>query len=501
MKDFDWYKKHILGSPYLSWYMFLLSAVCLMIYSNPIYITDSYEYAIMGSCWIDADFVSMNCAETNAFFRQPFPSFLVAISYLFLDPFVAIAFWSWFSSVCFLWLIWYVATKNISKNLGLWMWFAFASSPFLFRLHAFADARIIVLPFILWSVHSLSLRNASDRMVFWGAVTCVLAFLTRVECLFLFPVYLYVQIVLQKGTWQKTALLFGATLLLWCFGIWQQAGILSISPRYWEGFLLNSTQDMSLQWSLDLFGMGVWSPPMRNIAMTYSPIPMSLDAISLQDWMQWLNISVIDYFPIAVWIFCGVVFLYQAWKQEIPKVIWVFISFTLPSFVITLLPQARDFVFPQSNTFPIWMCFLFGMIWCLYVVSQKISSLGRVFFMLGSIVLLHICSNHIHFESNIEFLDSSQAATNWLHLHTEEDAIVLSSYEIAPIVFRSKRRWQQWPSPFEWDMRLDTTKNTYALVSNMDAHAYYPLAFSQWKEPSFFVADASYEFLIIQLTP
>ena len=33
-------------------------------------------------------------------------------------------------------------------------------------------------------------------------------------------------------------------------------GIFSVSPRYWEGYLLASTQILPLRWSLDLFGMG-----------------------------------------------------------------------------------------------------------------------------------------------------------------------------------------------------------------------------------------------------
>ena len=442
----------------------------------------------------------MNCEEVNYFFRQPFPSFLVLLSSPFLDNYVGIIFWAWVSSSLLLFLIWYGGKTLFSGTFGFWCWLGFAVSPFIRSLNSFADSRIIVLPLILWAGIALLHPKNDAKIILSGAIACILAFLTRMEGLLLLPIFLFFQIILKKGSWKITGLLFLGTIGFWLFGIWQQKGIFSISPRYWEGYLLLSTQKMPLRWALDLFGMGIWSPPMRRIAMEQPSIPMPLDSINFAEWLGWLKISILDYFPFWAWGIFGFGLLNQLRKKEITASFWLLCSLILPSLVITLLPQARDYLFPQANTFPIWMVGLFGIIWALEQFSQFLPKFGKQGFMILGISALTWFSNPVHLDSGVEFFPIAQETTAWLEKNIPENGIVLSSYELAPVVFLSHRRWEQWPSPYDWDLRLKTEKPVYALVSRIDPHAKnFQWAFEEWKEPVAYFRDQENEFLVIRL--
>lgn len=480
-------------------FFLLLSAFCTAIFSNPRYITDSYEYAIIASCWADSAFIGMDCSQINYYFRQPFPSFLVLLSSPILEPFIGIGFWSWVASTIVLWQVWFVGKSIFSERLAIWLWIAVAASPFLRHLNSFADSRIIALPLIFWAGYSLLLPERNRWIIFSGALACVLAFLTRTEALLLLPIFLFFQILLKRGYWNVTSVLFGFCIGIWLLGIWSQGGIFSISPRYWEGFLLQTTERMPLRWSLDLFGMGIWSPPLRRIAIEQAPISMPLASINFQEWLQWLNLSIFSYFPIWAWSILALALGNKLRKREVSSQFWILCSLTLPSLVITILPQARDFMFPHANSFPVWLIGLLGIIWGIEQISHILPKLWSHGFMALGITLLTCFSNPVHLDSGVEFFPIAQKTTTWLETHTPENSIVLSSYELAPIVFLSGRRWEQWPSPFEWDLRLETDTPVYALVSRIDPHAQNPLAFTEWKEPTAYFRDQENEFLVIQL--
>ena len=482
-------------------YMLLLSFVWTSLLCNPSYTTDSYEYAIVASCWTDSNFVIMDCSQINYWFRQPFPSLLVWLSQPLLHPFTGIAFWAWLASTVLLWLVWYIGCKCWNKNLGMWLWLAFGSSPIFITYNTFADARIIALPLLLWTAFTLMKRHPSNLLVFSGAITCLCAFLTRLEVLLLFPIFLYLQILLKKGNWKSTALLFVTTIAIWLFAIWQQAGILSISPRYWEGYLLQSAEEIPLRWSLDLFGMGIWSPPMREIAMKSPIISMQLESIDIGEWSSWIQISIVDLFPLWSWFLCLICFVWNAKTRNISSSFWILFLFSMPSLAITILPQARDSLFPQANTFPIWIYTLIGFVCALHQIAHRFFQKYTPLCMFLCIALLHISSKNVFIDAGISFLPLAQKTSDWIHQHTPTNSIILSSYETAPIVFRSERNWQQWPSPMEWKERLKTSKPMYALVSQKDPHSHYPLAFVEWKEPTAYFRDISNEFLIIQIQP
>lgn len=488
-----------ISSRQLSLLIFLLSLLSTSLFSTSRYITDSYEYSIVASCYADSNFMGMNCWDVNYFFRPAFPSFLVLISSPFLDNYVGIVFWAWISSSLLLFLIWYGGKTIISAEFGGWAWLAFTASPFIRNLNSFADSRIIILPFILWAGITLLHPKNTPTLLLSGGIACILAFLTRMEGLLLLPIFLFFQIVLRKSSWKITAVLFTGTLGLWVLGIRQQGGILSISPRYWEGYLLLASQKMPLRWALDLFGMGIWSPPMRQIAIPQSPVSMPLDSINFQEWLHWLKLSVLDYFPSWGWGILGLGIASSFRKKETWIPFSVLSALMLPSLVITFLPQARDYLFPQANTFPIWLISLLGIIWALEQLSQFFPKFVKQGFIALGIALLSWFSNPVHLDSGIEFFPIAQQTTNWLKENTPQNSIVLSSYELAPIVFLSHRRWEQWPSPYDWELRLNTDKPVYALVSRIDPHAQNPLAFTAWKEPTAYFRDQENEFLVIQL--
>jgi hypothetical protein len=228
---------------------------------------------------------------------------------------------------------------------------------------------------------------------------------------------------------------------------------------------------------------------------------MPLGSINFQEWTQWLSLSIFSYFPIWAWGILGLALGNKLRKREVSSQFWILCSLALPSLVITLLPQARDILFPHANTFPIWLLGLLGIIWGIEHISQLLPKSWSNGFMALGITLITCFSNPVHLDPGIEFFPISQKTTAWLETQTPENSIVLSSYELAPIVFLSGRRWEQWPSPFEWDSRLASDNPVYALVSRIDPHAQNPLAFTKWKEPTAYFQDQENEFMVIQLRP
>ena len=495
------YADKISSHKHVSLFVLFISILYTILFCNISYITDSYEYGIVASCWIDPNFIGMDCSQVNYLFRQPLPAILVVLSYPFLDPYIAIGFWAWASSSVLLWMIWYGGTKVFSNKLGYWLWLGFAISPFFRNLNTFADARVIVLPFVLWAGLSLLIKRNSKMFVFSGAICCVLAFLTRIEYLLILPIFIYVMLFVKRGSWSVTISFFTGTLICWMGCIWLQGNILSVSPRYWEGYLLQSTQVLPLRWSLDLFGMGIWSPKMRDVALNYSPISMSLDSFDFYDLLYWIQLSVISYFPIWSWFVLIGGLVHAFFNNGSFKKFLVFSSLMLPSVAVMILPQTRDHMFPHANTFIIWLVSLLGIIWSFDHISKMLSSKYNSICMLLLLSAHTFMSNATDLDSGLEFFPVSQKTTKWLKENTPENSIIISSYEVAPLVFRSNRRWEQWPTPMEWQLRLQTSHPVYVLVSKMDPYSIHPTAFVGWKEPVAYFTDQENDFLIVKLKP
>ena len=76
------YTDKISSHKHISLFMLLLSVLYTILFCNISYITDSYEYGIVASCWIDPNFVGMDCSQVNYLFDSHYLPFSL-LSYPF----------------------------------------------------------------------------------------------------------------------------------------------------------------------------------------------------------------------------------------------------------------------------------------------------------------------------------------------------------------------------------------------------------------------------------
>ena len=139
------YADKVSSHKHISLFMLLLSVLYTILFCNISYITDSYEYGVVASCWIDSILSVWIALKSTIFFDSHYLLFSLYCPILF-RPLHRYRFWAWASSSILLWMLWYGGTKIFSNQLGFWLWLGFAVSPFFRNLNTFADARVIVLP-------------------------------------------------------------------------------------------------------------------------------------------------------------------------------------------------------------------------------------------------------------------------------------------------------------------------------------------------------------------
>ena len=53
----------------------------------------------------------------------------------------------------------------------------------------------------------------------------------------------------------------------WGWLLYKETGRFTLSPRYWEPWIIPLIDEMPLRWVQELYGMGIWNPPLRQLAL------------------------------------------------------------------------------------------------------------------------------------------------------------------------------------------------------------------------------------------
>ena len=207
--------------------------------------------------------------------------------------------------------------------------------------------------------------------------------------------------------------------------------------------------------------MGIWSPKMREVALHYPPISMSLDSFNFYDLLHWIHLSVVSYFPIWSWIVLLGGLIHAFFKKRSFHKFIVFSSLTLPSIAVMILPQTRDHMFPHANTFIIWLVSLIGIIWSFDHISKMLSSKYNYLCMLLLLSAHTFLSNGTDLDSGLSFFPSLKKQR--IGSETSKDISLYLPTKL-PLVFRSIK----WSNAYNgMQLRLQTSKPVYAL-SRMD---------------------------------
>jgi hypothetical protein len=105
----------------------------------------------------------------------------------------------------------------------------------------------------------------------------------------------------------------------------------------------------------------------------------------------------------------------------------------------------------------------------------------------------------------IEKSEPGLATQHWLNTQTPDNAIVLSTFETAPIVWLANREWQEWPSPWTMQHRIkglqETNRPIYAIVWNNDIHSWYSMSFTErYHPPMAYINKANESFVVFDLS-
>ena len=105
----------------------------------------------------------------------------------------------------------------------------------------------------------------------------------------------------------------------WSWILYKETGRLTLSPRYWEPLILPLINEMPLRWVQELYGMGIWNPPLRRLAMQAElniEKQNLLTSFSWGEWIHWLDMNILSLFdPRVVLIFILSLFLWLKMPQ------------------------------------------------------------------------------------------------------------------------------------------------------------------------------------------
>ena len=482
---------------------------------NPIFIPDSYEQAIVAECWRYGTSMRMDCNAIFPWFRPPLPSMIIATGVDWFDSITALLLLSWVAAVGTYGIVFHriqrgLETTEHSSLLGSIVVLTISFAGFITTLGLFADSKLIALPLVFGSGSILLSKHLSGWNSFGMGVLLGLAFLTRFENLLLIALGVGMVFLLSSRRWWNClAYSLGCMPFVggWIWILSRETDRWTLSPRYWEQWIVLLMDKMPLRWVQELYGMGIWNPPLRSLALQSTLDSQSSGLLStfvFLEWVNWLNIHVLSLFhPMVVTVALLNILI---WRRNKTLCKWLFVLcwLSLPSIAVTILPQGRESIFPIAYVLPLW-CSVW--IWIGLSTSLIIVRVERIWqksiLLLGLIGLTQLPTS-MKRPPNLEFSAPAMTVRHWLQKYTPENSIVLSSFEIAPIVWLSKRQWQEWPSPWEANLRIPTLQQkapVYGLVWGFDHHAWYSLAFEErYYEPEAYIYTPESSFLIFELT-
>ena len=436
-----------------SWFLVCLGVLLLLIFGSVVYIPDSYEHYILSDCLDGQSFV--DCDHINLGFRPPLMAF-------FLLPFG-------FAGVSILSMISIAGTATITQKLGksYVIWFAFLALFCTHRYPIIADARTFLLIFVfgawIWMMQLSSVRSAILCGITIGATMWI-----RPEA--------QLGIILFLGTawfWQRQYFkwLTLGTLCMACGWIgwlsWH-AGQWVWAPRYWEGYMLESWSVMPKRAMLQLGGMGLYNPPLREIWLQSPPMPPKVTP-QLHTIFPWF-LEVWKQSPL-IWL-GGILSAPYLYTKK-PRIVVLLLSIGSINVIAALLPQARDPAFVESN-------FLLTKSALVILIALACSHKHTWLGYLAPLTLMLLDPKPV-LEESIESTEVGKQAVAWIAKQETADIPFVSSYESAAIVWLAKKDWRQWDDPWH-----RTPSPKYVLVSNLDVFAVgLPLCTKQKMEVHF----------------
>lgn len=486
---------------------------------NPLFIPDSYEQGIVAECWRYGSSTRMDCDSIFPWFRPPFPSLLLTPLLDWIDSFTALLLLCWASTVALCGIILHRIrscfndeSNDESNEHWLTVPIVLLGMAGLFvDLGLLADSKVLALP-LVFGAWSLTLSKSLNPMrSFCVGILLGLAFLTRFENLLLIVVGLPVIALYASRRWfSSLCYLSGTTPFVggWIWILHQETGRLTLSPRYWEQWILLLLDELPLRWAQELYGMGIWNTPLRSLALEstlQNPTKSLLNSFSMTEWLSWLNMNILSLFhPVVVGIFVIQLVLWVR-DRQMQKWLVTLLWISLPSIAITVLPQGRESIFPVAYVLPLWCSVWIWIGVSSTLILTRLDSLWPKLTILTSALTLTQLPTSIEQPDNLELTLSGQAVQHWLRMYTPENSIVLSSFENAPIVWLAERQWQEWPSPWESNRRIPTIQAQetplYGLVWVFDRHAWYSLSFEErYYEPEAYLYTEGSSFIIYDLT-
>ena len=482
---------------------------------NPIFIPDSYEQAIVAECWRYGTSVRLDCNSIFPWFRPPLPSMLITLGLNWTDGITTLLILSWMATVTTCGILFHRIQTDFKATergplLGLIVLATISSAGFIDELGLLADSKLIALPLLLGTVGLLISKELSKWKAFGIGVLLGLAFLTRFENLLLITSGVGVIFLFSKQRWMNCVTYFlgcGPFVGGWMWILHKESNQWTLSPRYWEQWIVLLMDELPLRWVQELYGMGIWNPPLRSLALQStidSPSSGILQSFSLLEWLAWLNMHVLSLFhPMVVAVALLNVILWRHNKQ-LRKWILVLLWISLPSIAVTILPQGREEVFPVAYVLPLWCAVWIWIGLSTSLIIVRVEQLWKKTTLILGLLGLTQLPTSIERPPNIEFSPAAMTVQHWFQKYTPKNSIVLSSFESAPIVWLSKRQWQEWPSPWEANHRIPTVQQQaplYGLVWIFDHHAWYSLAFEErYYEPEAYIYTAESSFLIFNLS-
>jgi len=493
-----------------------LFALALAGFGHPIFIPDSYEQIIVAECWSSGTSVRINCEEIFPWFRPPLPSLLTSLGLKWLNGFSLILLLSWSATISTVGVLSHRIAKlhydeDNSILLSYSIIFSLSMAGLIVNLGLLADSKIIALPFVFGALSLILSNQIGIFKAFSTGLLLGLAFLTRFENLLLIATGMGMILWFSK---RKLINLVGYCVGWlpfvggWGWLLEQETGRFTLSPRYWEQWILPLLDEMPLRWAQDLYGMGIWNPPLRTLALGSELVATQqslLASFSWSEWVHWLDMNILSLFdPIVVIAF---VFSVLLWFRDPVMRKWI-IGFTwvsMPSIAVTILPQGRESIFPVAYVLPMWISIWtwLGLSSGLIIIrSTERWKQGGLFIALFGLTVL---PNSIQRPANIELSTTGLTVQHWLRSYTPSNSIVLSSFETAPIVWLAEREWQEWPSPWEANQRIpnlqDTERSVYGVVWSFDHHAWYSLSFEEkYYEPEAYFHNDQHSYLIFDLS-
>ena len=342
----------------LKWFVVLICGIVLALQEVTL-VPDSYELALLGECLWLGETSGISCHEVSWNFRPPGPAVLIGPLLPLMSGLMALRCLSLLSILVMVWVLIEEGEKLELRAYSALSVGALFSAPAWREMLSVNDARVLVLGFV-FGAWSLALRAQTKGKAAAAGLLIAIAALIRPEQQLSLPLMLGLLFFIHRPRVGWAVLGAVVPLGAWVVALSIQAGRLMLMPRHWEGQLLGLVELIPLRWAQQLFGMGIWNTPFRQAATALPPsAQLSYNPI---DW-QAIATIIDDAFslPLAA---LGMLFLFWASAQvRVRKVAVTALLLMLPTLLVSVMPQARDPLFPSSNIFPVVVLIPVVLMW------------------------------------------------------------------------------------------------------------------------------------------